>query len=139
MKTIEEIHRENLQALAREAEGVAAVATKIGCSSSQYSQWMNGSENSGTGKPRGLRASSARRIEKACGKSSGWLDKDHSSIDAAEAIGGGSANQSADEADALVRLLTVYHLADLHGKGAIDDVVDLVEVHLNKARAKRQA
>ena len=75
MKTIDEIHRENLQDLAREFGSVAAAASKIGCSSSQYSQWMNGSENSGTGKPRGMRASSARRIEKACDKPVGWMDR----------------------------------------------------------------
>lgn len=75
MNTIETIHRENLQALAREFGGVAAVAAKIGCSASQYSQWMNGSENSGTGKPRGMRPSSARRIEKATGKPVGWMDQ----------------------------------------------------------------
>jgi SOS-response transcriptional repressor LexA len=77
MITIETIHRENLQILARECGGVAAVAAKIGCSSSQYSQWMNGSENSGTGKPRGMRPSSARRIEKATGKPVGWMDSPH--------------------------------------------------------------
>ena len=82
MNTIETIHRENLQALAREYGGVASVAAKIGCSSSQYSQWMNGSQNSGTGKPRGMRASSARRIEKATGKPVGWMDKAHPTADA---------------------------------------------------------
>src|SRR5437764_3592049 len=77
MTTIETIHRENLQALAKEFGGVAAVAAKIGCSASQYSQWMNGSENSGTGKPRGMRPSSARRIELATGKPVGWMDAPH--------------------------------------------------------------
>lgn len=77
MNTIETIHRENLQALAREFGGVAAVSSKIGCSPSQYSQWMNGSENSGTGKPRGMRQSSARRIEEATGKPVGWMDRSH--------------------------------------------------------------
>lgn len=77
MKTIEEIHRANLQALAAEFGGVTAVAAVIGCSSSQYSQWMNGSENSGTGKPRGMRPSSARRIERACSKPEGWMDREH--------------------------------------------------------------
>ena len=60
------------------------MAAKIGCSSSQYSQWMNGSENSGTGKPRGMRASSARRIEKATGKPIGWMDKAHTTAGATE-------------------------------------------------------
>jgi len=79
MNTIDSIHRENLQALVREFGSVSTVAVKIGCSSSQYSQWMNGSENSGTGKPRGMRPSSARRIEKALGKPVGWMDQLHAS------------------------------------------------------------
>lgn len=57
------------------------MAAKIGCSASQYSQWMNGSENSGTGKPRGMRPSSARRIEKATGKPEGWMDQWHRDLD----------------------------------------------------------
>lgn len=57
---------------------MAAVSARIGCSPSQYSQWMNGSENSGTGKPRGMRQSSARRIEQATGKPVGWMDRPHS-------------------------------------------------------------
>jgi hypothetical protein len=77
MKTIDEIYRDNLRLLAAEHNSVVAVADLIGCSSSQYSQWMNGSENSGTGKPRGMRVSTARRIEKACGKPAGWMDKVH--------------------------------------------------------------
>jgi SOS-response transcriptional repressor LexA len=86
MSTIELIHRQNLQLLAREFGGVAAVAAKIGCSSSQYSQWMNGSENSGTGKPRGMRPSSARRIEKATGKPEGWMDREHAKAEVPQAF-----------------------------------------------------
>ncbi|MGI4717237.1 MAG: S24 family peptidase [Janthinobacterium lividum] len=86
MSTIELIHRHNLQLLAKEFGGVAAVAAKIGCSSSQYSQWMNGSENSGTGKPRGMRPSSARRIEKATGKPEGWMDREHPGDEASQAF-----------------------------------------------------
>lgn len=77
MKTIPEIHRANLQIIATELGGVGEAANKIGCSSSQFSQWMNGSENSGTGKPRGMRNSSTRRIEIACNKPVGWMDKSH--------------------------------------------------------------
>lgn len=77
MTTIDSIHKANLQLLAKEFGGVAAVAAKIGRSSSQYSQWMNGSENSGTGKPRGMRPASARHIEQALGKPVGWMDTPH--------------------------------------------------------------
>lgn len=75
MKTLEVIHKENLRRLADELGGVAAAAAKVGCSASQYSQWMNGSTHSATGKPRGMRSSSARRIEQAAGKPVGWLDQ----------------------------------------------------------------
>lgn len=77
MTTIDSIHKANLQLLAKEFGGVAAVAAKIGRSPSQYSQWLNGSENSGTGKPRGMRTSSARMIEQALGKPVGWMDAPH--------------------------------------------------------------
>lgn len=77
MKTIDQIHRDNLAALVMEYGSVTAVAGTIGISPSQYSQWLNGSENSGTGKPRGMRPASARKIEKACKKPSGWMDKEH--------------------------------------------------------------
>lgn len=83
MATIELIHRQNLRLLADEFGGVAVVAEKIGRSSSQYSQWMNGSENSGTKKPRGMRPSSARMIEQACGKPVGWMDQPHDPAEAA--------------------------------------------------------
>jgi phage repressor protein C with HTH and peptisase S24 domain len=95
MKTIEEIHRENLQALAKEFDGVVGAASRIGISSSQYSQWLNGSQNSGTGKPRGMRASSVRRIEKACGKPSGWMDRPHAEqIDTQKAAHPGAAKKT---------------------------------------------
>lgn len=81
MTTIDSIHKANLQLLAKEFGGVAIVAAKIGRSSSQYSQWMNGSENSGTGKPRGMRPASARHIEQALGKPLGWMDTPHASED----------------------------------------------------------
>lgn len=84
MTTIDVIHKANLQLLAKEFGGVTSVAAKIGCSSSQYSQWMNGSENSGTGKPRGMRSASARRIEQALGKPVGWMDTSHAEAEPAK-------------------------------------------------------
>lgn len=80
MKTLELIHKENLRLLADELGGVAAAAAKVGCSASQYSQWMNGSTHSATGKPRGMRSSSARRIEQAAGKPTGWMDQSHTDV-----------------------------------------------------------
>jgi hypothetical protein len=55
-----------------------------------------------------------------------------------EANASGFLAGASTEADALVRLLTVYHLADADGKGAIDDVVDLIEAHLAASRQDRR-
>jgi hypothetical protein len=121
MKTINEIHRENLKALVDEFKSVTAVAAMLGCSESQYSQWLNASTNSGTGKPRGLRSSSTRRIEKACGKPTGWMDKEHSKVD----LGATAAPQekmlylwvSVEEAEHLTNLRT----SEPVGRGLIID------------------
>jgi hypothetical protein len=77
MKTIDQIRRDNLQALVDEYGSAAAVVSAIGCSASQFSQWLNASQNSGTGKPRGIATASCRRIEKATNKPVGWMDKEH--------------------------------------------------------------
>lgn len=75
---IDDIRRENMAALVEEFHGVANLATRLERSESQVSQWLNGSAHSVTGKRRGMRADTARYIEKKCGKEEGWLDKDHS-------------------------------------------------------------
>ncbi len=80
MKTIDEIHRDNLATIAKDLGGAGTAAELIGCSPSQFSQWLNGSENSGTGKPRGMRPSSCRQVETKCGKQMGWMDVDHSAV-----------------------------------------------------------
>lgn len=149
MKTTEEIHRENLQALAEEFGGVALVAEKIGCSSSQYSQWMNGSKNSGTGKPRGMRSSSSRRIEEACGKPAGWMDRPHSEdhppdqrdgIDADDVPTAAGLAPEPSLAAALkltcetateLRMLTVYRLTSDDGRIAVDEVIDALRCLLD--------
>lgn len=78
MKMIDEIRRENLAAIRDECGSVVALANKLNRQESQISQWLNGSANSATGKPRGMRASTARWIESECNKVKGWLDIDHS-------------------------------------------------------------
>ncbi len=81
MKTIDEIRRENLALIAAESGGVSKLADRLQKSVSQVSQWINGSTNSGTGKARGMRPSSCRNIESACGKQPGWMDFEHSAIE----------------------------------------------------------
>lgn len=122
MKTTFEIHKENLEALVEEFNSVAAVAKMIGCSDSQYSQWLHSSTNSGTGKPRGMRPSSARRIEKACGKPAGWMDREHPKVEA-KSNAEPPARMfyfwvSADEAELVTNLRT----SDSVGQGLIIDV-----------------
>lgn len=77
MKTIEEIRIENLGKLRDGFGSVAAFAKVLDRSESQVSQWLNASINSGTGKPRGMRPTTARWIEGICQHPPGWLDTDH--------------------------------------------------------------
>lgn len=74
---IDEIRRANLQILVTEVGGVSKLAKLIEKNQSQVSQWIRGLQNSGTGRPRGMRAESCRYIERKCGKAEGWLDTIH--------------------------------------------------------------
>lgn len=75
MATIEEIRRTKLAILRDEAGGVRKLADAVGVSEAQMSQWLNGSADSKSGKPRGMRSDSVRRIEAAMKKPEGWLMK----------------------------------------------------------------
>lgn len=77
MKDIDEIRRSNLALIVQELGSVTALAQRLERSDSQVSQLINGSANSKTGRPRGMRKETARRIEAAAGKPAGWLDVDH--------------------------------------------------------------
>lgn len=74
MKTIEEIRRGKLDQLRVQCRTVSALAEKLGKNQSQVSQWLNASKDSKTGKPRTINSESARMIEQAFGKNSGWMD-----------------------------------------------------------------
>ena len=76
--TNDEIRRANLITLIAKAGGVGKCADALGLSSSQVSQWKNGSPDSKTGKKRTIGDDSARKIEIAFGVPRGWLDQDHS-------------------------------------------------------------
>jgi phage repressor protein C with HTH and peptisase S24 domain len=78
MKMIDEIRRDNLDLLRQELGSLTALAAKLQKDDSQVSQWLQGSKNSGTGKPRGMLAETARYIERCAVKHQGWLDVDHS-------------------------------------------------------------
>lgn len=77
MKTIDDIRRENLATLVSEAGSITALAKTLDRDVAQVSQWLNGSINSGTGKPRGIRSTSCRFIELQCNKPVGWMETEH--------------------------------------------------------------
>lgn len=77
MKDIDQIRRENMATLEQEAGGVTAAADRAGMSQSQWSNLRAGAVDSKTGKPRGMRKETARKIEMSSGKPTGWLDFDH--------------------------------------------------------------
>lgn len=74
MKTIDEIRRHKLKLLAEEYGGQRQLADQIKRSPAQLSQLMTGSKESKTGRRRGMKAETARHIEKCCNKDEGWLD-----------------------------------------------------------------
>lgn len=78
MKDIDEIRRCNIRTLEDECKSLASLAKKIGMSSAQLTNLRDGAKDSKTGKPRGMRKETARRIESAANKPVGWLDIDHS-------------------------------------------------------------
>ena len=75
MKTIEETYRERLKMLINEFRGQAKLSEVINKSPAQISQWLNGSPDSKTGKPRSLKSETAREIEEATGKPRAWFDQ----------------------------------------------------------------
>lgn len=80
MKTIEEIRIERFRMLKDEYKTVAALASVLGKSDSQVSQWLNSSPNSESGRPRSVSSDICRQIEEACDKPRGWMDNDPAMI-----------------------------------------------------------
>lgn len=79
MKEIADIRRENLTKLRAKFRTLDEFAEACGVSSPQLSQWINGSLESKTGRPRGMKSESCRKIEEKIGMPRNWLDTDHSS------------------------------------------------------------
>jgi len=77
MRDIDEIRRDNLKLLQAEAGSPTAAAKLLDMELSQFSQLRDGAKDSKTGKPRGMRKTTARSIDLAAGKPQGWLDEDH--------------------------------------------------------------
>lgn len=81
--TLPDIRRANLAAVVKRAGGTASFARTLGVSDSQVTQWMHGSKDSKTGKPRGMSHDTCRRIERAALKPEGWMDIEHQADDVA--------------------------------------------------------
>jgi len=74
MRDIDEIRRENLRRIEHELGGATEAAKVVGMSPAQFINLRTGAKDSKTGKPRGMRKETARRIETALRKPLGWLD-----------------------------------------------------------------
>lgn len=78
MKDIDQIRRDNMLLLEKKFGGPTAAALRLDWDQPQWSNLRSGAPDSRTGKPRGMRKSTARKIEAAFGYPPFWLDVDHS-------------------------------------------------------------
>ncbi|KVM76628.1 hypothetical protein WJ61_09830 [Burkholderia ubonensis] len=99
MKDIDEIRRDNLKLLEKECGSATAAANKLNMSPAQFTNLREGAKDSQTGKRRGMRKDTARRIEQAAGKPQGWLDIDHRAV----ATMSNSGPEGWDQLDAMGR------------------------------------
>jgi len=83
MKDIDDIRRDNLRRIEKECGSPSATASLLKMSPAQFANLRDGAKDSRTGKPRGMRKTTAREIEINAGKPVGWLDIDHSAEPAA--------------------------------------------------------
>lgn len=78
MNTVEEVRRLRLAQLLNEFRTYAELNSRLGNTSrdSTLSQIASESIGSKTGKPKAMGSPMARRLEKACDKPEGWMDRD---------------------------------------------------------------
>jgi len=98
MTDIDEIRRANLRTIETEFGGPAGAASRLGMSTSQFINLRNGARDSKTGKPRGMRKETARRIERAAEKPVGWLDTSHEDASTAPLLSPTEAQGGTDAA-----------------------------------------
>ncbi|GAA6121482.1 S24 family peptidase [Acidovorax sp. FG27] len=77
MTDIDEIRRINLKLLEQERGGLTAAASSVDMSPAQFANLRDGAKDSKTGRRRGMRKETARKIESSAGKPAGWLDTLH--------------------------------------------------------------
>lgn len=115
MKDIDEIRRENLRIIERELGGPSEAARCAGMSPSQFANLRDGAKDSRTGKMRGMRKETARKIEKLCKKPNGWLDILH---------GNGNDNETEHPTDDEFALVMQLDVSAACGDGKyVDHVV----------------
>lgn len=76
MRIVEEVRLDRLRELVKEFGSLAALNRATGKTEtdSTYSQILNGSIGSNTGRPKAMGSSMARKIEDMLGKPRGWMD-----------------------------------------------------------------
>lgn len=76
MKTVEEVRYERLRTLVEEFGSIASLNRATGKTErdSTYSQILNKSLGSNTGRPKTMGSSMARQIERSLEKPQGWMD-----------------------------------------------------------------
>ena len=67
MWDIDNIRRDKLRLIEKEAGSATNAASLLGMSIAQFSNLRDGAKDSKTGRPRGMRKETARRIEEAAG------------------------------------------------------------------------
>lgn len=83
MKTCDEIRRDNLKLLIKEAGSEFLLADKYKCSEANIKTMARAYKDSKSGTPKGIGTAAARKLEQVMDKEVGWLDHDHSSVAAA--------------------------------------------------------
>lgn len=76
-KTCEEIRRENLLTLIKEAGGEFALAERYGCTEANIKTMARAYKDSKSGTPKGIGSKAARHLETTMSKPHGWMDHDH--------------------------------------------------------------
>ncbi len=135
MKTVDEIHRLNLTLLVEEFKGVGKLAEQIERGPSQVSQWINASENSATGKPRGMGPSSCRHVERKCGKPVGWMDIEHAPMEATGQDDDAGHYQFTTPLEA--RLLSNFRTANNKSRNMMIDIGENAEKVITPATASK--
>ena len=103
MNDIDEIRRANLRRLEAECGSPTAAANMLDMSAAQFTNLRDGAKDSRTGRRRGMRKETARRIELAAGKPPGWLDVEHQEPQEADAKKVGNAPDGWESLDAMGR------------------------------------